>query len=237
MLFWNKVKLRESGIFKGFTDWHSHILPGVDDGLREMEDSLRILSLYDELGVSRVWCTPHIMEDIPNAPSDLKTRFGELREAWQGNVELHLAAENMMDTILDERLESRDLLPLGSGLLVETSFFSPPMDLDGMLHSIRRAGYFPVLAHPERYSYMTSREYEKLKSDGVLFQLNLPSLSGFYGPSAKDRAEKFLKRGWYDFAGMDLHSYKSLMHIISGTIPEKLAARLTDLKGSEVIEG
>ena len=71
MLFWNKVKLRESGIFKGFTDWHSHILPGVDDGLREMEDSLRILSLYDELGVSRVWCTPHIMEDIPNTPSDL----------------------------------------------------------------------------------------------------------------------------------------------------------------------
>ena len=140
MLFWNKVKLRESGIFKGFTDWHSHILPGVDDGLREMEDSLRILSLYDELGVSRVWCTPHIMEDIPNAPSDLKTRFGELREAWQGNVELHLAAENMMDTILEERLESRDLLPLGSGLLVETSFFSPPIDMEGILDRVRSRG-------------------------------------------------------------------------------------------------
>ena len=105
-----------------------------------MEDSLRILSLYDELGVSRVWCTPHIMEDIPNAPSDLKTRFGELREAWQGNVELHLAAENMMDTILDERLESRDLLPLGSGLLVETSFFSPPIDMEGMLERVRSRG-------------------------------------------------------------------------------------------------
>lgn len=249
MLFWNKVKIGE--ILNGFTDWHTHILPGVDDGVKTLEDSLLILEEYERLGISRVWLTPHIMEDIPNEPGDLRRRAAELKSAYKGPVELRLSAENMIDTLLSDRLAAGNLLPIGrgaarvspeeeasgSGLLVETSFFSPPMDLDGMLHSIRRAGYFPVLAHPERYSYMTSREYEKLKSDGVLFQLNLPSLSGFYGPSAKDRAEKFLKRGWYDFAGMDLHSYKSLMHIISGTIPEKLAARLTDLKGSEVIEG
>ncbi len=224
MLFWNKVKLRESGIFKGFTDWHSHILPGVDDGLREMEDSLRILSLYDELGVSRVWCTPHIMEDIPNAPSDLKTRFGELREAWQGNVELHLAAENMMDTILEERLESRDLLPLGSGLLVETSFFSPPIDMEGMLERVRSRGYFPVLAHPERYGYMTDKEYENLKRQGVLFHL-IPG-----------KAEKFLKRGWYDLVGLDLHSYNALKHILDSPVAAKTLALLGNLRGAEVIE-
>lgn len=236
MFFWKKVKLRESGIFKGFTDWHSHILPGVDDGVKTMEDSIRILEEYERLGVSRVWCTPHIMEDIPNKPSDLKTRFGELRDAWKGNVELHLAAENMMDTILEERLAERELLPLGSGLLVETSFFSPPIDMYGMLGRVRSRGYFPILAHPERYGYMTDKEYERLKTDGVLFQLNLPSLTGFYGPGAKKKAEKFLKRGWYDLAGLDLHSYNALRHILDSTVAEKTLALLGNLRGAEMIE-
>ena len=236
MFFWNKVKLGESGILRGFTDWHSHILPGVDDGVKKIEDSIRILEEYERLGVSRVWCTPHIMEDIPNVPSDLEKRFGELREAWKGNVELHLAAENMIDTILEDRLATRELLPLGSGLLVETSFYSPPINLDAMLASVRSRGYFPVLAHPERYGYMTDKEYERLKNDGVLFQLNLPSLTGFYGPSARDRAGKMLKRGWYDLAGLDLHSFNALHHILESPISGKDAARLADLRGAEVIE-
>lgn len=236
MLFWNKVKLSESGILNGFTDWHSHILPGVDDGVRKIEDSIRILEMYESLGVRTVWCTPHIKEDFPNTPAELEADFNGLRFVWKGNVELHLASENMVDIVLEERLEQGMLLPLGNGLLVETSFFSPPVDLEGILDSVRSRGLFPVLAHPERYGYMTDIEYERLKEDGVLFQLNIPSLTGLYGSSARDKAEKFLKRGWYDLAGLDLHSYNSLKHILSSTLSEKYADGIASLRGFELIE-
>lgn len=121
--------MAESGFFHGFTDWHSHILPGVDDGVQTMEEALEILAKYDELGVKEVWLTPHIMEDIPNTTQHLKERFAELRAAYKGNVILHLAAENMLDNLFEERLEKDDLLSIGEKgdhLLVETSYFNPP---------------------------------------------------------------------------------------------------------------
>ena len=111
--FRKRVSLQDSGIFSGFTDWHSHILPGVDDGVRTMGESLEILRLYEELGVRSVWLTPHIMEDIPNTTAHLRERFAELQASYSGSVELHLAAENMLDGLFEERLEKNDLLPLG----------------------------------------------------------------------------------------------------------------------------
>ena len=90
--FNNRISLKDSGIFQGFIDWHSHILPGVDDGVQTMEESLQILSRYEEMGVCEVWLTPHIMEDIPNSTVKLKKRFTELQSAYQGAVTLNLAA-------------------------------------------------------------------------------------------------------------------------------------------------
>ena len=108
--------------------------------------------------------------------------------------------------------------------------------MEGMMERVRSRGYFPVLAHPERYGYMTDKEYENLKRQGVLFQLNLPSLTGFYGPGAQKKAEKFLKRGWYDLVGLDLHSYNALKHILDSPVAEKTLALLGNLRGAEVIE-
>lgn len=130
--FNRRTSIEESGILKGFIDWHCHLLPGVDDGVQTMEESLQVLSLYEELGISEVWLTPHIMEDMPNRTGDLKKRFMELDAVYQGNITLHLAAENMLDNLFEERLAKNDLLPLGKGgkhLLVETSYFNPPMEL------------------------------------------------------------------------------------------------------------
>ena len=90
-LFNNKKKLIDTGLFKGATDWHSHILPGVDDGIPSMKDSLEVLSYYEKIGISEVWLTPHIMEDIPNTTSELRERFNELTSAYTGSVKLHLA--------------------------------------------------------------------------------------------------------------------------------------------------
>ena len=209
MFFFKKrISLADSGIFQGFTDWHCHLLPGVDDGVHAMEESLRLLAFYEELGIREAWLTPHIMEDIPNATADLRERFGELQEAYRGHVKLHLAAENMLDNLFEERLMQDDLLPLGEDgkhLLVETSYFNPPMDLDGMLSRIRSKGYIPVLAHPERYVYMDEGDYHRIKAIGVCFQSNLPSLVGAYGEGVRKKAEWLLKEGMTDLWGTDTH--------------------------------
>lgn len=153
-----------------------------------MQESLQVLSLYEELGISEVWLTPHIMEDIPNRTEDLKERFMELNAAYQGNIILHLAAENMLDNLFEERLAKNDLLPLGNEgkhLLVETSYFNPPMGLNNILLRIKSKGYVPVLAHPERYVYMDAGDYRQLKEMNVMFQLNLSSIVGGYGTEVK----------------------------------------------------
>ena len=205
--------LEKSGMLRGMTDWHSHILPGVDDGIPNPEESLKVLRAYDEMGIKRVWLTPHIMEDFPNKTEDLQKRFEELCLMWDGNVELKLAAENMLDSLFEERLEKRDFLPIGDDgnhLLVETSSFNPPMNFDELIDGVFSAGYYPVLAHPERYRYMKEADYRRLKERGVVFQTNMLSLVGAYGDTARKKAEWMLKEGMIDLTGSDVHRLSML---------------------------
>lgn len=202
-----------SSLLTNFTDHHSHILPGVDDGVKKMETSLKVLERYEQLGIAEVWCTPHVMEDIPNTTAGLQARFAELCEAYQGPIKLHLAAEYMMDELFEERLEQGDLLKLGdegNQVLVETSYFTPPMDMDAILRRIKQKGLFPMLAHPERYVYMNKERYKELKNNGIRFQLNLSSVAGAYGSEAKDKALWLLKQNFYNIAGSDLHSSRNI---------------------------
>ena len=202
-----------SSLLTNFTDHHSHILPGVDDGVKKMEVSLKILERYEQLGIAEVWCTPHIMEDIPNTTAGLQARFAELCETYQGPIKLNLAAEYMMDALFEERLEQGDLLKLGhenNRVLVETSYFTPPMDMDKILRRIKQKGLYPVLAHPERYVYMNKERYTALKDNGIVFQLNLSSLAGAYGSEAKDKALWILKKNYYNLIGSDLHSMRNI---------------------------
>lgn len=218
------IPLKDSGIFEGFTDWHSHILPGVDDGARTVEEALEILRLYEELGVKAVWLTPHIMEDIPNTTARLRERFAELQAAYSGPVEVRLAAENMLDNLFEERLERNDLLPIGGKcdhLLVETSYFNPPMDLYDILRRIKAKGYYPVLAHPERYVYMGEPDYRRLKDMGVKFQLNIPSIAGMYGSHIRGKALRLLSDNAVDYTGTDIHQYDMLQKLICTGITKR----------------
>lgn len=216
--FNSKKKLIDTGIFNGATDWHSHILPGVDDGIQTMQDSLKALSYYESIGIKEVWLTPHIMEDIPNTTSELRARYEELQNEYSGTIKLHLAAENMIDNLFNERLKEKDFLPIGSKqdhLLVETSYYQPPIDLYGTLKRIQEEGYIPILAHPERYGYMSDKDYDKLSSMKVLLQMNIVSLAGGYGKQAQDKALMLLNKGYYSFLGSDLHRLRSFTEAIN----------------------
>ena len=215
--FKNVNSLRKSGMFEGFVDWHSHILPGVDDGIKTFDEAIDVLNAYEALGVKKVWLTPHIMEDYPNTTVDLIRQYGLLKEQWYGSLEICLASENMLDSLFEERLESKDFLPIGEDgryLLVETSYYTPPFGMDEMLEGIKAAGYFPLLAHPERYRYMDEKDYIRLKDSGILFQVNFVSLTGGYGEGAQKKAEWLFSKGMVDVVGSDIHRLLSIQGAI-----------------------
>ena len=227
--FNKKHSIASSGILERFTDWHCHLLPGVDDGVQTMEESLQILASYEQFRVNEVWLTPHIMEDIPNSTTMLRTRYAELKAAYKGPIILHLASENMLDSLFEQRLQHGDLLPLGKEgkhLLVETSYFNPPYGLHNILLRIKSKGYVPVLAHPERYVYMGQEDYEQLKRLNVAFQLNLPSLVEAYGTDAKRKSKWLLKKMYYQFTGTDTHKLSAWEHFTGLKVSEDLLRML-----------
>ena len=219
--FSSKVSIADSGLLDGFVDFHCHLLPGVDDGVQKISETLSILDLWEQQHVSEVWLTPHIMEDIPNEPDTLKSCFEELKSQYHGSIRLHLAAENMIDNVLKERLANDNLLPLGqqgNHLLVETSYFNPPYDMDESIHDVLAKGFYVVLAHPERYNYMESADYKRLKDQRILFQLNVPSLVGAYGKKVQQKAEMLLDNGFYDLCCTDTHSIRFVNYFLKGTL-------------------
>ena len=210
-LFNRRRSLLESGLLKGAVDQHSHILYGLDDGVKTQEDSLAILRFLEEQGVSEVWFTPHVMEDVPNTTEGIRARFAELKGVYHGGLRFHLAAEYMIDTLFEERLAARDLLTHGNDtVLVETSAVAPPINLWEVLETMRKAGYRPLIAHPERYRYMEKADYKRLHDMGCFLQMNLPSIVGFYGESARERALDLLDKGWYSMVGSDCHRYRAI---------------------------
>ena len=218
--FFHHYSFDEIGFLNGAVDYHCHILPGVDDGVRNLDKSLAALSYYEEAGVTEVWLTPHIMEDYPNSTCQLRQGFNKLCAAYNGPIIMHLASENMLDSTFEQRFHDNDLLTMGQGthLLVETSYFNPPIQLYQTLNEISRRGLFPVLAHPERYLYMTLKDYDRLKDMGVKFQLSIMSLAGVYGDGAAAKARHLLLEGKYDFYGSDLHRLSVFRKALSAKV-------------------
>ena len=214
-LFSPKRSIADSGVLTSSTDRHSHILYGVDDGIKALEDSLAVLDFVESLGVKEVWCTPHIMEDVPNTTESLRNRFEELSSHYKGSIKLHLAAEYMIDTVFEERLKAGDLLTMEDNmLLMETSTIAPPYDLKGSLKGAMSAGYRPLFAHPERCRFLEVKDCEELVEMGVRLQLNIASLTGYYGQSTRAKAEILLKKGLYFAYGSDCHRVKTIIKLL-----------------------
>ena len=217
MAFWIFGKKEYKSQYNLFTDIHSHILPGIDDGAKVLSESLDMLKAMQEAGYKRLITTPHIMADVyKNTPASIRNKLEELKKEAKRNgieIEIEAAAEYYLDDGFIKHLESGDMLYFGRNyLLFETSYMDRPINLEEMIFQMQSIGYTPVLAHPERYRYINNLEYEykKLKELGVLFQLNLNSLIGGYGKSAKKKAEFLIKKGMVSFLGSDVHSLKHI---------------------------
>ncbi|MEG0796383.1 MAG: CpsB/CapC family capsule biosynthesis tyrosine phosphatase [Odoribacter sp.] len=214
--FFNKKSIRSTGIFPSLSDIHAHILPGVDDGIRTIEEAFKVLDFYESIGIQKVTFTPHVMEDYPQNTSEfLHKQFQLFQAAYQGKVALSLGAEYMLDTAFEKHFNRGKLLTRSDRqLLVETSYFNPPIEFESLLQKIQAKGYYVLLAHPERYIYMEMSDYQKLKRTQVRFQLNLLSLTGAYGQLAKQKAHALLKNGYYNTLGTDIHHLDFFTHEI-----------------------
>jgi protein-tyrosine phosphatase len=193
-------------------DMHSHFIPGIDDGAKTMSESLEMLRGMKEAGYRKVITTPHIMSDFfRNTPEIILSGLNKLREASVEagiHIEIEAAAEYYFDFELEQKLDQGKLLTFGSNyLLFEVSYMNAPDGLEGIVFKMQTQGYKPVLAHPERYPYWFRdlKNFEKLKDKGVLFQLNINSLTGYYSPATLKIAEQMIDKGWYEFAGSDCH--------------------------------
>jgi len=195
-------------------DLHSHLLPGLDDGVKSIEETIYIMKALRKLGYRKVITTPHVMQDhYPNTDEEIVVRASEVRKKLAQhriNMGFEAAAEYYLDEQLVEKLtRGEKLLTLSKNLLLfETSFINKPAFLEEAVFNMNTNGYQPVLAHPERYVYLQSNTklIEKLKNMNVLFQLNLLSLFGYYSNDVKKTAQKFLKMRVIDFVGSDCHN-------------------------------
>lgn len=204
-LFSRKSRLTESGLLYGFTDHHCHILPGVDDGIATKEESLSTIRYFESLGVQKIIFTPHEMNEGKVSNERKVEIYEDLCRSYTGKMKFGLAGEYMLDSGFMVRME-QGLRPLeGNRVLVEASLLALPNNFYDLLFNVSLAGYTPVIAHPERYLYLDKRGYEKCKTNGYQFQLNLLSLAGFYGAKIKENAAFLLEQEMYDLIGTDIH--------------------------------
>ena len=198
-------------------DIHSHLIPNIDDGSKSLEESLFLLEGMQNLGYEKIITTPHIMFDsYKNTPNIIKSGLRVLQKASKSRgltIQIEASAEYYLDEGFENIIKNKELLPIANQyILLETSYMSKPMQLEETIFSITSLGYTPILAHPERYRYIKdfSVEYARLKELGVLFQVDLNSLVGYYGKGAKEKSEFLSTNGMIDFLGSDIHNEKQL---------------------------
>lgn len=191
-------------------DLHSHLIPGIDDGAKTIEDSIQLILELKALGFNKIITTPHIMSDYyRNTPEIINSGLYALKtELKNRNIEIEIeaAAEYYYDEYFLELLNTNNLLTLHKEyLLFELSYLTKPSGIEEVVFQIQLKGLKPLLAHPERYPYFKIEDYSKLKEKGCLFQMNVLSLTGHYGEQAKSIANQLIELGYIDFVATDLH--------------------------------
>lgn len=220
--FFNKT-IPLSNIFTSeYIDIHSHILPGIDDGSKSVEMSIELLTKMKGYGITNFVFTPHVLGNVwKNTPSTIEKAFDKLQSAVSkselSDVSMRFSAEYMLDENFEKILKNKDILTIkDSYVLIEMSYLNPPINLYELLFEIQMAGYKPILAHPERYNFIHQNfdEYYKLKDAGCKFQVNLLSLTLYYGKHVNVAANKLLKNNMINFVGSDTHHHNHLNALV-----------------------
>lgn len=201
-----------------FVDIHNHILPGIDDGAQDLEESMALIRGFGELGISQFVATPHILPPLyPNTPESIRGAHGLLMDHLMDHQLTHVAiepaAEHMIDDSFEDRLEKGAFMPLRQKyLLVEMSYLQPPLNFEEAILQIAQKGLSPILAHPERYGFLHERygQYRRYAEKGVLLQLNLLSLGSYYGHGVQKTAYRLLEDGLVDLVASDAHNVRHL---------------------------
>lgn len=198
-------------------DIHNHLLPGIDDGSESLEDSINLIKGLQDIGIHHAIATPHIMAGVhPNSHDTIKPSFNALKEALEEkkiDFKLNYAAEHMIDVELSDKIKNNELCLLpNKHVLIEMSYLQESQNLFIIIQELIGKGLQPVLAHPERYNYYHQNfdVYKRIKDSGCLLQLNLLSVTRYYGDHVKPVALSLIKSGMYDFVGTDLHHKKHL---------------------------
>ncbi len=213
MLFFNKPKPSLADIIpENYVDIHSHLLPGIDDGAKNTTDTISLINSLRNYGFSQFITTPHVLTGVwNNTKADIINCEAKTRTLLTGEglcIPFRAAAEYLIDDTFLKLLKEEELLTLKDNhVLVEMSYLNPPMQLYDILFELRLRDYKPVLAHPERYLFYHGKteEYKKLKNAGCLLQLNLLSITGYYGKGVLKAATELLEAGMIDFTGSDVH--------------------------------
>ncbi len=213
-------------------DMHSHLIPGIDDGSQNIEDSLNLIRHLHRLGYKKLITTPHIQQEYyRNTPDMILAGLDHVRHALAAEnipVILEAGAEYLIDDGFEEKMNSGNLLSFSDKyILVELSYYNPHPNFKSMVFNLQVDGYKVILAHPERYTYWFNdfAKFEDLKDRGVYFQLNIVSLAGYYPEPVKKFAEKFIEKGMIDFLGTDMHNMR-YMDAIGKALFEKSLARI-----------
>ena len=207
-----EISNQQHNTYRLTTDIHSHLIPGIDDGVKHIDEAMELIKHFHQLGYQKIITTPHIMSHrYANSSKILLSGLEILREraAHEGiDIEIDVASEYFLDEHLMNLVAEFDILTFGNNyLLFEMSYINHPANLEAMIEVMTEAGYTPVLAHPERYVYMAKNfsKYAKLKKLGVLFQLNINSIAGYYSEEVKRLALRLVDAGMIDFIGSDVH--------------------------------
>lgn len=194
-------------------DMHSHLLPGLDDGVKNFDEAETIIRAFSKLGYQKLITTPHIMSDAyRNTPAIINQKLTELKQHLKTkdiSIDIQAAAEYYLDEHLMECLVSNQpLLTFGNKyLLFETPFLAEPFQLKDFIFTAATKGYKVILAHPERYLYLQHNlnKAQDLLDRGVLFQVNISSITGYYSKEVQKMAFTLIDRGWVHWLGSDCH--------------------------------
>ncbi len=216
-------------------DIHSHLIPGIDDGSKSIDDSITLGRGLQELGYKKIVTTPHIMSDYyRNTPKVVKNGLAEIKKAFSENninLKIDAAAEYYIDYDFIQKIGKEELLTFGDNyILVEFSFVDLPRVINEAFFNLQTNGYKPVLAHPERYMYWHANPNGlfDLKNRDILFQTNLLSLMGFYGVGSAKMAEVLINNSMVDWLGTDLHNLNQLELLKNLKIKESVAQKISE---------